>query len=74
MESITIYPENENQKALIKSMLEEMNVPYEISKADEGVLLSEKEFYAKLDHSILQAEQGEVISLSEDKQKEFLGL
>ena len=37
-------------------------------------LLSEKEFFAKIDKSITQAEYGKTISLPKDKQKEFLGL
>lgn len=73
MESITIYPRNEKQKSLLKSLLEEMKVRFEISKPDEA-LLSEKDFYAKIDKSIQQAENGELKTLTKEKQKELLGL
>ena len=35
MESITIYPKNEKQKSLLKSLLEEMKVKFEISTTKE---------------------------------------
>ena len=39
-----------------------------------GVLLSEEEFYAKIDKSAKSAEAGKTKILPKDKQKEFLGL
>lgn len=74
MESITIYPKNEKQKSLLKSLLEEMKVRFEIAVSKDETLLSEKEFFAKIDKSITQAENGNTKPLSKDKQKEFLGL
>ena len=74
MKTITIYPKNEKQKSLLKSLLEEMKIRFEISNLDEKTLLSKKEFFAKIDKSITQAEYGKTISLPKDKQKEFLGL
>ncbi len=73
MERITIYPKNERQKSLLKSLLEELKVPYEISAQNES-LLTENEFYAKIDRSIKQAEAGKTQKLPKNKQKEFLGL
>ena len=74
MESITVYPKNKKQHSLLKSLLEEMKVPFEVSSANDETLLSETEFLAKIDKSISQAEQGLTKLLPEDKQKEFLGL
>jgi len=74
MESITVYPKNEKQKSLLKSLLEELKVRFEIGESNHETLLSEDEFYAKIDKSIKQAESGKTKILSKDKQKEFLGL
>ena len=74
MESITVYPKNEKQKSLLKSLLEEMKVRFEIAVSKDETLLSEKEFFAKIDKSITQAENGNTKPLSKDKQKEYLGL
>lgn len=73
MENITIYPKNEKQKSLLKSLLEEMNVRFEIVKSD-NTRLNEGDFYAKIDKSIQQAENGELKVLTKEKQREFLGL
>ena len=74
MESITVYPKNEKQKSLLKSLLEELKVRFEISTSKDETILSEKVFFAKIEESISQAENGETKILSKDKQKEFLGL
>ena len=73
MESITIYPKNEKQKNLLQSLLEEMKVRFKIEQEDD-ILMSEEEFYAKIDRSIKQAEEGKVKTLTKEKQKELLGL
>lgn len=73
MESITIYPKDEKQKSLLKSLLEELKVRFEIGEKDE-TLLSEEDFYKKIDKSIEQAESGKTKNLSKDKQKEFFNL
>ncbi len=72
MESITIYPENEKQKSLLKSLLEEMKIRFTIDADD--TLLSEDDFYRKIDRAIEEAEKGEVQKVSETEQKELLGL
>lgn len=74
MDSITIYPKNEEQKSLLKSLLEEMKVRFEVRKSDDETLLSESEFFAKIDKSIKQAETGKTKKLTKDQQKQFLGL
>jgi predicted RNase H-related nuclease YkuK (DUF458 family) len=74
MESITIYPKNAKQKSLLKSLLEEMKVRFEIASSANETLMSEESFFAKIDKSINQAEKGKTKNLSKDKQKEFLGL
>ena len=73
MESITIYPKDEKQKSLLKSLLEELKVRLKKKKKDE-TLLSEEDFYKKIDKSIEQAESGKTTNISKDKQTEFLGL
>ncbi len=74
MESITIYPKNEKQKSLLKSLLEEMKIQFEIANSKDETLLSKEAFYVKLEKSISQIEKGKTKSLTKDKQKEFLGL
>jgi hypothetical protein len=74
MESITIYPKNEKQKPLLKSLLEEMKVKFEINTTKEDPFMSENDFYAKIDKSILQAKEGKTKTLSKDQQKDILGL
>lgn len=74
MESITIYPKNEKQKTLLKSLLKQMKVHFEVEKMEDETLLTQDEFYSKIDKSIQQAEQGILRTLTPEKQKEFLGL
>lgn len=73
MESITIYPKDEKQKSLLKSLLEELKVRFEIGEKDE-TLVSEEDFYKKIDKSIEQAESGKTTNIPKDKQKEFFNL
>ncbi len=74
MDSITIYPKNEKQKFLLKSLLEEMKVRFEIGDFNDTSLLNKKEYFDKIDKSIAQAQNGERKSISKDAQKELLGL
>jgi len=74
MERITVYPRNAKQKSLLKSLLEEMKVRFEIATSKDETSLSEKDFFAKIDKSIIQAENGNTKQLPKNKQKEFLGL
>lgn len=74
MDSITIYPKNEKQKFLLKSLLEEMKVRFEMGDFNDTSLLNKKEYFDKIDKSIAQAQNGELKSISKDTQKELLGL
>ncbi|KQT18109.1 hypothetical protein ASG31_05075 [Chryseobacterium sp. Leaf404] len=72
MESIIVYPKDEKQKSLLKSLLEELKVRFEIGEDD--TTMTEEEFYTKIDKSIQQSNEGKTNILSKDKQKEILGL
>jgi hypothetical protein len=74
LESIIIYPKNAKQKTLLKSLLEEMKIQFEIASTKDETTLNEEEYYAKLDKSISQVEAGKTKCLPKDKQKEFLGI
>jgi hypothetical protein len=74
MENITIYPQNEKQILLLKSLLNELKIRFEIGGKSDPTLLSDAEFFSKIDKSIEQAEKGKTKHLPKDKQKEFLGL
>jgi hypothetical protein len=74
MGSITIYPTNERQKFLLKSLLEEMKVRFDMVENDDLTLLSEDDFYAKIDKSIEQAKAGKINIISKNRQNELLGL
>ncbi len=74
MEAITIYPKNEKQKSLLKSLLEEMKIRFEFAKNESKEVLTEKEFFSKLNKSIKQAESGKRKIVLKENQKEFLGL
>jgi monomeric isocitrate dehydrogenase len=74
METITIFPENEKQKSLLKSLSEEMKVRFEEGRSDKQTELTEKEFIAKIDKSIVQAESGKTSKLTTDQQKNLFRL
>ena len=74
MESITIYPKNAKQQSLLKSLLEEMKIRFELEPSKDETLFTEKEYFTKIDKSIAQIDSGKTKSLSKKKQKEFLGL
>ena len=74
MESIIAYPKNEKQIYLLKSLLEEMKVRFEVAKFKDDTLLSEKDFFEKIDKSISQAKLKKTKILSKNDQQAFLGL
>ncbi len=74
MKSITVFPKDDQQGLLIAYLLKEMNIPFVRKNTDDTTLYSEEEFYAKIDKSIQQFEEGKVKDLSKEKQKELLGL
>jgi len=74
MESIIIYPKNEKQQFLLKSLLEEMKIRFKVEKSDDETLLSKNEFVTKIEKSIKQAESGLTVTLTKNQQKDLLGL
>jgi hypothetical protein len=74
MASIVIYPENEKQISLLKMLLDELKVCFEINKEKDDTLMSKEEFYAKIDDSVEQSKEGKTIRISSKNQKAFLGL
>ncbi len=74
MDSITIYPKNEKQKSLLKSLLEEMKVRFEMVQSIDQTLFTESEFYEKIDKSILNADTGSRKTISKEEQRALLGL
>jgi hypothetical protein len=51
-----------------------MNIYFELNEKEDNTLLSEVEFYQKIEKSIEQAESGQIKIISKEKQKEMLGL
>ena len=74
MESITIYPKSKKQISLLKSLLEELKVRFEIGNSKDNSEHSEAEFYSKIYESILEAEKGKTKILTKDKQRDLFGL
>ncbi len=72
MENIIITPENKKQFTAIKNFLEEMKIHFRTEKEDD-TLMTEEEFYEKIDRSIKQVEQGKVHRLTPELQKELFG-
>lgn len=57
MENIIIMPKSEKQFSAIKTFLEEMKIRFKTEKKDDS-LLTEEEFYAKIDRAKQQAKEG----------------
>lgn len=74
MNSIIVYPRTEQQRSLLQSLLQELNIRFELSSKQEETQLSEEDFYAKIDRSVEQATAGRTQNLPADKQQDFLGL
>ena len=68
MEPIIIYPKNPRQYAVIRALLEEMKVKF---KMKDETLMTEKEFYAKINRAAKQAEAGKKIKLTPEIEKEL---
>jgi len=73
MKNIIVYPKNEQQEILLKSLLKEMNIHFKMEEKNR-TLLSEEEFYKKIDKSIQQADSGQTRKLTPEMQKELLDL
>ncbi len=69
MENIIIIPETERQASVIKAFLEEMKIHFKVKNNDS--LMSEDEFYEKIEASIKQTDEGKVHQLSPDLKKEL---
>lgn len=72
MENIIITPENKKQFTAIKNFLEEMKIRFRTEKEDD-TLMTEEEFYAKIDKSKQQAREGKVHRLTPELEKELFG-
>jgi hypothetical protein len=73
MESITVYPKNEKQKSLLKSLLEEMKVRFEIATSKDETILSEKVFLQKLTNQYLKLKMGKLKYYLKTSKKSFWG-
>ena len=67
MENIIIMPKNEKQFSAIKTFLEEMKIRFKTEKKDD-TLMTEDEFYAKIDRAVKQSEEekGTLIKTKEE--------
>jgi hypothetical protein len=72
MEPIIIYPKNPRQYSVIKALLEEMKVKFTApAQEKDETLMSEEEFYAKINRAAKQAEAGKKIKLTPEIEKEL---
>ena len=72
MEPIIIYPKNPRQYAVIRALLEEMKVKFKMpDREKDETLMTEKEFYAKINRAAKQAEDGKKIKLTPEIEKEL---
>ncbi len=72
MKPILIYPKNPHQYSVITALLEEMQVEFKVSDREKDeTLLTEKEFYAKINRAVKQAEAGKKIRLTPELEKEL---
>lgn len=72
MENIIITPKNKKQLALLTNLLQEMKVNFFIRQPEkDDTLMTEKEFYAKIDRAIKQAEEGKVHKFTPELEKEL---
>ena len=73
MENIIITPKNKKQFSAIKTFLEEMKIRFRTEKEDD-TLMTEEEFYAKIDEAKQEAREGKVTRVKQEDLKAFLGL
>jgi uncharacterized protein YeeX (DUF496 family) len=74
MESIVAFPKTKKQTNLLQTLLDEMNIQFTVEEVETATNVSRQEFHEKINEFIRQVESGEVISISKETQKEFLGL
>ncbi|MGC4128456.1 MAG: hypothetical protein QM564_02615 [Bergeyella sp.] len=73
MESVIVYPKSKKQKSLLKSFLEEMKIRFEVTEKEDDTLMTEEEFYAKIDRAIKDAEEGKVVEYTPEMRKKLFG-
>ncbi|MBN9352428.1 MAG: hypothetical protein J0H55_17250 [Chitinophagaceae bacterium] len=72
MQPIIIYPSNPRQYSVIKALLEEMKVKFKVpAEEKDETLMTEEEFYTKIDRAIKQTEAGEKIKLTREIEKDL---
>lgn len=64
MNAITVHPENQEQLEKLKSILSELEIPYENQKE-----LSDSSLIESVEKGIQQSQKGEVISFATFKEK-----
>lgn len=69
MENIIIIPKNEKQSNVIKAFLAEMKIRFKTVKEDS--IMTEEDFYSKIDRSIQQAKDGKTHGLTPELKKEL---
>jgi len=69
MENIIIIPKNEKQSNVIKAFLAEMKIRFKTVKDDS--IMTEEDFYSKIDRSIQQAKDGKTHGLTPELKKEL---
>lgn len=72
MENIIIMPENKKQFTAIKNFLEEMKVRFRTEKEDD-TLMTEEEFYAKIDEAKQEAREGKVVRYTPELRQKLFG-
>ena len=71
---VSRYTRTTTSKDLAEISVGRDESPFEIALDNDETLLSEEEFYSKIDKSIEQAQNGRTKVLSKEAQKELLGL
>lgn len=71
MEDIIISPESKKQSALLKSLFKEMNVDFRVKRKKDETKMTKEEFFAKIEKSRKQAEEGKSIRLTPELKQEL---
>lgn len=72
MENIIVYPKNKKQQTLLRSLLKEMNVRFEIEE-DDDTRMTKEEFYAEIEEAKQEAGEGKVLRYTPELKKELFG-
>ncbi|SHI66088.1 hypothetical protein SAMN05443429_10356 [Cruoricaptor ignavus] len=71
MEDIIISPESKKQSALLKSLFKEMNLDFRVKRKKDETKMTKEEFFAKIEKSRKQAEEGKSIRLTPELKQEL---